>query len=30
MTPELGDERSDSTAYRGRGGRAPRTNRYVT
>ncbi|KAJ8724228.1 hypothetical protein PYW08_015702 [Mythimna loreyi] len=27
MTPELGDERSDSAAYRGRGARAPRTNR---
>ncbi|CAB3227482.1 unnamed protein product [Arctia plantaginis] len=27
MTPELGEERSDSTGYRGRGGRPPRTNR---
>ncbi|CAH0583287.1 unnamed protein product [Chrysodeixis includens] len=27
MTPELGDERSDSAAYRGRGPRPPRTNR---
>lgn len=30
MTPELGDERSDSAGYRGRGGRAPRPNRYLT
>ncbi|XP_075976026.1 synaptic functional regulator FMR1 isoform X4 [Anticarsia gemmatalis] len=27
MTPELGEERSDSAGYRGRGGRPPRTNR---
>ncbi|CAH0674168.1 unnamed protein product [Spodoptera exigua] len=27
VTPDLADERSDSTGYRGRGGRAPRPNR---